>query len=156
MGFGMTQIRDNINRQDGFTMVEIIAVLLILAILATVVISRMSGTGSYDLASQVDVLKAQLRLAQARAMGTSRPWGINFASTTTYYLFDGVGSTTPVQIPEEESATVDLAAKGSALTVGSAPQRITFDAYGSPGTATLTVTTSGGNITITKNTGYIP
>lgn len=152
----MKQTRSQTRGKPGFTMIEIIAVLLILGIIAAVVVSRMSSTSSYDLTSQVDVLKAHLRLAQARAMGSSSPWGINFATTTTYYLFQGIGSTTPVQIPEEANATVDLTAKGSGLTIGSAPQRITFDAYGSPGTATLTVTTSGGNITITKNTGYIP
>jgi hypothetical protein len=89
-------------------------------------------------------------------MGASSPWGINFPTSTTYYLFQGSGSTIPVQLLGEDDATVNLTTKKSGLTINSAPQRITFDAYGSPGTATVTVTTSGGNIVVTKNTGFIP
>ena len=140
----------------GFTMIEMIGVLLILGIIIAVVASRMNDTGSYDLASQVEVVKAHLRLAQARAMSSGSPCGINFVSGTTYYLFQGDGSTTPVLMLGEEQATVNLTQKNSGLTISSAPQRITFDAYGSPGNTTLNVTTNNGNITVTKNTGYIP
>lgn len=142
--------------KTGFTMIEAIAVLLILGILAAVVVSRMADTTAYDLFSQREVIKAHLRLAQSRAMGSSSPWGINFATSKTYYLFQGDGSTTPVQLPGEDNATVNLTTKKSGLIIGSAPQRITFDAYGSPGATTITVTTNGGNITVTKNTGFIP
>ena len=137
-------------------MMEIIAVLLIIGIIAAVVVSRMGDTRAYDLASQVEVVKGQLRYAQSRAMSANSPWGINVTSTTTYYLFEGAGSMTPVLLPGENSITVSLTAKNSSLTINSAPQRITFDGYGSPGTTTLTVTTNGGNITVTKNTGFIP
>ncbi len=153
----MKLTRGTVHGKRGFTMLEIIAVLLILGIIAAVVASRMANTAAYDLSSQVEVLKAHLRLAQSRAMGSGSPWGINFVTSTTYYLFEGNGSTTPVQLPGEDNATVNLTTKKSGLTIGSAPQRITFDAYGSPGATTLTVTTNGGvNITVTKNTGFIP
>ena len=142
--------------KTGFTMIEIVAVLLNLGIITAVVVSRMANTTAYDLSSQMEVLKAHLRLAQSRAMGSSSPWGINFATSTTYYLFQGTGSTTPVQLLGEDNATVNLTTKKSGLTIGSTPQRITFDAYGSPGTTTVTVTTNGGNITVTENTGFIP
>jgi MSHA pilin protein MshC len=150
----MKQIR---RRTDaGFTIIEIVVVLLILGIIAAVAVSRMRDTTVYDLSSQLEVVKAHLRLAQSRAMGASSPWGINFPTSTTYYLFQGSGSTIPVQLLGEDDATVNLTTKKSGLTINSAPQRITFDAYGSPGTATVTVTTSGGNIVVTKNTGFIP
>jgi len=152
----MKQTRRRTIGKTGFTMIEIVAVLLILGIITAVVVSRMANTTAYDLSSQMEVLKAHLRLAQSRAMGSSSPWGINFATSTTYYLFQGTGSTTPVLILGEDNATVDLTIKKSGLTIGSTPQRITFDAYGSPGTTTITVTTNGGNITVTKGTGFIP
>jgi prepilin-type N-terminal cleavage/methylation domain-containing protein len=152
----MKQTRCKTIGNKGFTMIEIVAVLLILGIIAAIAVSRMSDTTAYDLSSQMEVVKAHLRLAQSRAMASSSPWGINFASSTTYYLFQGAGSTTPVQLLGEDNATVSLTTKQSGLTIGSAPQRITFDAYGSPGTTNVTVTTNGGNITVTKNTGFIP
>jgi len=150
----LRQTRD----QRGFTMIEIISVLLLIGIIAIVAVVRLSSTSSYDLASQLEVLKVHLRLAQTRAMSASSPWGICFSSSTAYYMFDGEGSTTPVFIAGENSATVDLTTKKSALSVTSTATipRVTFNAYGSPGNATLTITTNGGDITVTKNTGFIP
>lgn len=148
--------------KDGFTMIEVIAVLVILGILSAVVAVKMSGTSAVDLASQVEAVKGHLRYAQTRAMNSNMVvWGINFNSTTSYYLFQGVGSTTAVQLPGEASATISLTAKKSELTI--TPVRVTFnefgspcDASGTPLTADAAVTTSGGTITIKKNTGFIP
>ncbi|KQC10676.1 MAG: hypothetical protein APR62_11735 [Smithella sp. SDB] len=154
--------RQNKN-QRGFTMVEVITVLLIIALLAVVAIVRLSGTSSYDLATQTEVIKAHLRLAQAYAMKLNSLWGINFDSSTTYYLFQGSGSTMPVRIPGENEITVSMTTKKSTLTITSAPQRMTFNSYGSPVddsgnlmTSNITIVTNGGNITVTKNTGFIP
>mgnify|MGYP001335431434 FL=1 len=148
--------------KDGFTMIEVIAVLVIMGILSAVVAVKMSNTSAIDLASQVEAVKGHLRYAQTRAMNSNLvAWGINFNSTTSYYLFQGAGSATPVQLPGEDSATISLTAKKSGLTI--TPVRVTFnefgspcDASGTPLTADVTVTTSGGTITITKNTGFIP
>ena len=148
--------------KGGFTMIEIIAVLVILGILAAVVAVKMSNTSAVDLASQVEAVKGHLRYAQTRAMNSNLvAWGINFNSTTSYYLFQGAGSTIPVQLPGEEGAIVSLTAKKSGLTI--TPVRITFNEFGSPCndagvplTTNATVTTSGGTIIITKNTGFIP
>jgi len=149
--------------KGGFTMIEAIVVLVILGIFAAVVAVRMSGTGAYDLASQVEVVKGHLRYAQTRAMNSNLVvWGINFTDSTHYYLFQGAAPTTPVLLPGEDSATIDLPAKKSGLTI--TPVRITFNEFGSPcdasGTpltaADATVTTNGGTITVTKNTGFIP
>jgi len=149
-------MKDRCRNNSGFTMIELVAVLVILGIIAAVVAVRLYSTSVYDLVSQMEVVKAHLRLAQSRAMSTSSSWGINFGSSTTYYLFQGDGSTTPVQIIGEDNATVNLTTKKSALIISSAPLRITFNAYGSPGATTVTIATSGGNITVTKNTGFIP
>jgi prepilin-type N-terminal cleavage/methylation domain-containing protein len=152
-------------RKGGFTMIEAVAVLVILGILTAFVTVQMSGTSAYDVASQLEVVKGHLRYAQTRAMNSNLTvWGINFNSATTYYLFQGVGSTTPVLLPGEDSATINLTAKNSGLTI--TPVRITFNEFGSPCAATgtppaplsadATVVTSGGTITVTRNTGFIP
>lgn len=146
-------------------MIEVVAVLVILGIVAAVAAVTMSGTNTYDLASQLEVVKGHLRYAQTRAMNSNLTvWGINFDSATTYYLFQGVGSTTPVQFPGEDTATINLTAKHSGLTI--TPVRITFNEFGSPCAATgappapltanATVATSAGTITVTQNTGFIP
>ncbi len=144
------------NDQSGFTMIEVISVLVIIGIVAAVVIVRMTNTSGYDLVSQVEVIKGHLRLAQSRAMGSGSPWGINFDTATTYYLFQGSATTTPILLLGEDNVTVSLTAKQSNLSITSVPLLVTFDAYGSPGPNTINLGTNAGNITITKNTGFIP
>ncbi len=143
------------SKKNGFTIIEVIAVLLLISIVSAVVAVRMSDTAIYDLSSQVEVIKTHLRYAQIRAMDTNTPWGINFTSPTTYYLFEGSGSETPVILPDEAAATVNLATKNSDLVI-TPPGRVTFDTFGSPGAATITIPTNGGTITVTRNTGFIP
>lgn len=159
----MKRTAKQIRNQDGFTMIEVICVLVIIGIIAVAAVVRMTGKNNYDLNSQMEVIKEHLRLAQFRAMSSSSPYGINISSNTTYYLFQGIGSTTPLRLPGEDNATVSLTTKLSSLTITSAPQVITFNPYGSPVdasntlvTANITVATNGGNITVTKNTGFIP
>jgi MSHA pilin protein MshC len=152
----MKMIEKKIKNQHGFTMIEVISVLIIIGIIAAVAIIRMTNTSEFDLASQVEVIKGHLRLAQSRAMGTGSPWGINFNTATTYHLFQGSATTTPVLLLGEDNVTVNLTAKKSKLSITSAPLVITFDAYGSPGSNTINLVTSAGNITITGNTGFIP
>jgi type II secretory pathway pseudopilin PulG len=139
-------------------MIEVVAVLLIIGIISAVAVPRIIDTSAYDLSSQVEEVKNHLRYAQIRAMNTDSVWGINFTSATTYYLFQGTGSTTPVLLPGEDNATVTLTTKKSKLTITPPTGgRVTFDSYGSPGSATITIATNGGGtITVTQNTGFIP
>ncbi len=143
-------------KKGGFTIIEVVAVLILVGIVSAVAISRIGDTSTYDLNSQVEVVKSHLRYAQSRAMASGSPWGVNFTTSTTYHLFEGTATATPILFLGESSPTVSLTAKNSNLTISSAPQVVTFDAYGSPGTTTITITTNGGNITVTRNTGYIP
>jgi MSHA pilin protein MshC len=142
--------------QNGFTLIEIISVLIIIGIVAAVAMVRATSTRDYDLISQVEAVKAHLRLAQSVAMGLNSPHGIHFDSQTTYYLYDTTNSAKKL-LPGANELTVDLEAKKSELQITAVSRNpVVFDAYGSPGTQTITITTNGGDIVITKNTGYIP
>lgn len=152
----MKKIYGHVRGTGGFTMIEIISVLIIIGIVTTVVIVRLNNTRDYDLVSQLEVVKAHLRLAQIRAMSSSSSYGINFNSATTYYLFNADAPATQILIPGENDPTVTLTSKKTSLSISSAPHVISFDSFGSPGSNTITITTNAGNITITKNTGFIP
>jgi len=155
----MKQTGSKFKGRSGFTLVEVICVLVLVGIIALVAIARVMSTRDVDLATQLEVVKGHLRIAQSKAMSAGSPWGINFNSSTTYYLFQGIGSTNPILLPGDNSANniVDLTAKNSALTITPPSSNpVTFDAYGSPGPNTITITTNGGSITITRNTGFIP
>lgn len=163
----MSATTEKTSRKGGFTVIEVIAVLIIIGIVAAVAAVRISDRSTYDLVSQLEVVKGHLRYAQTRAMNSNTVvWGINFTNSTRYYLFQGTGSTTPVLLPGEENATIDLAAKNSGLTITNAPVRVTFNEFGSPCaasgtppaplTADVTITTNHATITVTRNTGFIP
>jgi len=160
----------------GFTMIEIIAVLLVISIIgAAAMISGGYSTSDYDLTSQADVLESQLRYAQARAMNTDIVWGIDFSSTTTYSLFKYTGgSNVPVDLPGEASSTVvfqDGNGNPTGMTV-TGEIIVSFDSRGKPytgeppaqtlqnegdGWRTITLSYEGNTetILITNNTGFI-
>jgi prepilin-type N-terminal cleavage/methylation domain-containing protein len=154
-----------IKRQSGFTMLEIIAVLVIIGIISAVAIVRMQSTRDYDVISRVEVVKTHLRLAQSRAMNSSRVWGINYSGTSNYSMFRNGSVTDVVRLPNQNADNVTLP-DGMTITTGI----VSFNAWGQPytdaaGTAaqtatrTITLTNKSGDarsISITKNTGFIP
>lgn len=137
----------------GFTMIEVIAVLLIVGIIAAVALSRIGSTSSYTLASEVDILKMHLRYVQYRAFSDDVTWGMSFAAGS--YTMQKNGATAPNNLPNESSPTHTL--PGGYSVTGTT---VAFDEWGSPGAADITVTLTGGgesrSFTITKNTGFIP
>ena len=142
--------------KNGFTMLEILAVLLVIGIISAIVISRASSTTAYSLDAEVQIIKSHLRHAQVRALSDDVTWGIAFSSNSYTLRRDGVAAT--ANLPNENGVTHNLA-KGVIITSG-AGSTVTFNNIGSPGstTATLTLSASGQtqNIIITKNTGFIP
>lgn len=164
------------DRQRGFTMMEVVVTLLVIAIIAAVAITRASSTTQPALIANTDKLKVHLRYAQLRALNsTERVWGINFSGTNIYGLYYGIPSDTiehGVPFPGEDAVTVTLPNTTITLAGGAV---LSFDTWGRPYTnsranfdsppvqqaadRTITLTDTDGNtetITITRNTGYIP
>ena len=77
-------------RSSGFTIVEIIVVLLLMSILAATLLGRSVTTTDLDLNSATDKVRNQLRFAQAEAMKRSDTvWGVN-SSGAEYWLFRAI------------------------------------------------------------------
>ena len=155
-------------------MIEMIMVLIVMAIMGTFILVR-ATPGSNDLIAQAEILKSHLRYAQIRAMNdTLQPnnhprWEMDFPNTTSYALYryrdDGSGIKDPADLPGENSNSHTLTTGISMTTdFGS---NINFNEWGipvdsvgttvgTPQTITFTQGTTTSNITITKNTGYIP
>ena len=150
-------MRARLKNNKGFTMIEVIAVLVILAIVSAVVISRGIATADVDLQVEVDTLKSHLRYAQYLAMNDLSPvkWGITI-SGQTYRLVrnpSGNGSTfdspTPCNLPNESSDT-------HSISPFSATSTVLFDEWGSPGVANINIALGGKTIEINAGTGFIP
>jgi prepilin-type N-terminal cleavage/methylation domain-containing protein len=144
---------------DGFTLVEVVAVLVVLGILAVVVVGRVSSP-SYDVVIQAELLKTHLRFSQFKALSdidgqAVTSWGMSFTGNS--YTLRQNGADAPVNLPNETSPTHSL---GSNVAFWSVPGEITFDEWGSPGGADITITLAQGtqtqSVTINGNTGYIP
>jgi prepilin-type N-terminal cleavage/methylation domain-containing protein len=100
-------------RQHGFTLIEITAVLVLMAIIAAYVIGRSVTTDQVDIVGQTDRLRNQIRFAQASAMKqSSHIWGIKSDSATNqYWLFAiELDREDPEEEPDIEPGEEDLAA----------------------------------------------
>ena len=167
----------------GFTLIEVIAVLIIIAVIAVVAVSR-SVDYSAEVYAGADALKAHLRYAQTMAMNSNPSsgaavWGIS-GTGSSYWLFQGTNpavAATYIRLPEDETfinsdRTINLTAKKIKLAVNFTiyfdNRGIPYSAYTSktvntPLAVALTINIQPLSaaapsvvITITPQTGYIP
>jgi len=157
--------RKDVLRAGGFTLIEIITVIIILGILALIATSGSGTLGGAELARKAE-LRAQLRYVQLRAMKTGSFHGIS-CDGTDYWAFSGGNATDTaarLSLPGETSNTITLASKN----LGMSTFTCYFDGLGIPyngppptklNTAqTITITAGGASdtLTITPETGYVP
>jgi prepilin-type N-terminal cleavage/methylation domain-containing protein len=148
----------------GFTLIEVIAVLIILGIIAAVAVSRVSSNQS-DLIPQTDIVKSHLRFAQLKALSddTSTSWGISFSSNS--YTLDKDGGDPSINLPGESSRSHSFLPTSVTISVTPAVP-VYFNSWGSLvsslgaplGTEYITITlTQNGNkaFKVYTNTGYI-
>lgn len=152
-------------REQGFTLIEIIAVLILIGIVGAVVFSRVTSTDDVDKKVKAEQVKGHIRFAQMRAMNTTSATAdcnapVSMAALEgKYYMFVNCDTTSKVVLPgAESSAGVDLPS-------GSTFPTFSFDTWGRPyandnatGTSTSieNLSIGGEAITIEKNTGYVP
>ena len=155
-------------------MIEIIAVLIVIGIVAAVAIGSVMGTSDSGRISQESVIKNNIRFAQSMAMKRGAIWGIK-SNGVAYWLFrtnDPDTLANQVALPNEGNAQISLADKGIALTAFT----VFFDGNGRPYTAYTDATTnvpvaaplvltvgslpagsaSSGTFSLAPETGFIP
>jgi prepilin-type N-terminal cleavage/methylation domain-containing protein len=162
-----------VRRPSGFTILEIIVVLLLMGILAATLLGRSITTGNLDLNSATDALRNQLRYTQAEAIKLAntddRVWGMNFTSDG-YWMFRGKDTGNKVRLPGVDSDVVNLTAFN--ISVSSNFSTVFFDWIGKPysaytseatntplsGLMNIRLTETGGQyreVTITPETGLV-
>jgi prepilin-type N-terminal cleavage/methylation domain-containing protein len=157
------QRRRRFGGQRGFTLFEVVMVLLILGVISYFAATRLFSGEAPSQGAEMELLKNHLRYAQSRAMNSESSWGIKFGSSTRYWLFKDPNDNTVIRLPGVESAD-GVMVLGSIQVSLPPGNKITFDHFGSPGSSvipSMTVQPQGGgstlgSITVTKNTGFIP
>lgn len=153
-------------KNAGFTLIEFIAVLMIMGILSVIIVSRWTLSDN-ELIGQIGIIKSHLRYAQSRAMSSSSNWYVHFETTPAQYTLykDGDGSK---YFPGETDSGMTLESGISLTAALTAAPYVIFDylgrpylnTSGTPGTqitaATTIITSSAGNIEIKPETGFVP
>lgn len=149
---------------SGFTLLEVILVIIFISIFAAIAVSR-QPVPEVTVRSASQGLVSHIRYAQMRAMYSAEPWGIRYTGASgTYWLFeDTIANRQP--FPGATDDQIDLTEEGITITQGDFT--LSFDDWGVPtiadasftfsdGQATLTLSTGvqSGNVSITENTGY--
>ena len=114
----------------GFTLLEIIVVMVLVGIIATVAFTRSISTNKLNLVSRADKIQTHVRYAQSMAMKTNEVWGI-FCNGSQYWLFNGYTVPelmTAVKLPGENNSVIELADSGLSIF----PFWVYFDRFGKP------------------------
>jgi prepilin-type N-terminal cleavage/methylation domain-containing protein len=155
----------------GFTMIEMVMVLVIMAIFAAIVVSRASLSTSET--NEGEILKSSIRFAQIKAFDNAvdtNNWGIKVTNSGASYelVYNGVTQTSLVVNLPGECGPNPMACISTpthtlptditiSITPGSA---VNFNRWGSPGTEEVAIALKKGGSTIsslkvTPNTGLI-
>lgn len=140
-------------QQSGFTLIELIMVIVIMGALAVVAFSKFSRD-SFDVVAASGELVQAIRYAQEKSMSNSGATNYNIKITNTGYAVEQGSSSIPS--PVDGSAGYTNSWSGIALDTTTT---ISFDAYGNPGLAApLTITLSKGtgsdSVTVENVTGF--
>jgi prepilin-type N-terminal cleavage/methylation domain-containing protein len=161
--------------RHGFTMIELLIVMAILAIAAAIVVPMASSAGSMQLRAAVNIVAADLEYAKSLSISRGQKYAVIFDKTTeSYRVTDETGTTISHPVKKGFPFVVDFRNDGRLAGVDIVDvsfdglAAVSFDSLGSPyhGTggsaASLNsgvITVRAGGLTRTVNveavTGYI-
>jgi MSHA pilin protein MshC len=150
-------------REYGFTIVELVAVMVIVGIIASVSAPRFVGVDAFDARGSYGTLTAALRYAQKTAIAQRRTVYAN-VNTSSRTVCLGYTSNCSSAVIDPSTQAVYAKTLSSNVTITSSANTIGFDGLGRPVPntgATFTIqnaivpSESTRTITIEQDTGYV-
>jgi len=139
----------------GFTLIEMIVVVMVLSVLAVVVMPRMSGPNDFDTQAFHDRALAAVRYAQKVAIAQNTTVFVITAGNVLSLCFDA-GCAVAVNDPAATQALTVAAPSGTTLT--SSAGSFSFDGLGRPSGGAVVFTVGGTptrTFTVEQETGYV-
>ncbi|GAA5179891.1 hypothetical protein GCM10025771_23120 [Niveibacterium umoris] len=145
------------SRSAGFTLAELIAVLVIVGILAAVAMPRFAARSGFDAFGYGETLRRGLRLAQKAAIAKRRTTCVSQTATTLTLSFASAAGSGSCDTPLLDPATGAAFSESVPSGLGVAVASFSFAPSGRPSAAQSIAVT--GDITVTvvveAETGYV-
>lgn len=144
--------------QRGFSLVELILVMVIAGIIAAVAVPRLIGRNSFDSRGFADQLAATARFAQKLAIAQRRMVVVRLTPGAATLCYNDVGTCVAAPGPGGEKPYTVSAPGG--VTIASPVASLVFDAIGRPVgiTAPLDIQVNGSgahHVWVEQETGYV-
>lgn len=150
---------------SGFTVIEILLVVVIIAIAAMLAVPMIGSAGSVQIRSAANMIAADLEYAKSMAISRGQNFSVVFdESTESYRIEDQEGATIPHPVKKGFDYVIDFRSDGRLNRVDiadvdfDAASAIEFDYLGSPlNSGFITLQAAGTTMTITVEpvTGFI-
>lgn len=139
----------SLKKQSGFTLVELIVVILITGILSISIAPRFFGVSSYEDRKAADELLTALRHSQQMAM--NRGGNIQLLLTATNFTVQISGG---IALRSPDGLPAYVKSFPTNVAVSPVPTTITYDRLGRPDSGHI-ITVGSQTITVEEETGYV-
>jgi len=140
----------------GFTLTELVVVIMVLGALAVVALPRFADQTDFTAQGTADQAASALRYAQKAAIAARSDVLVTFGANGFTVCFAPAGSCTSDVVDPTRGAALAVSGDASVTVSGSS---FSFDALGRPSAGATAVTVSGGGLTRTltveAETGYV-
>lgn len=149
-------------RQSGFTLIELIMVLVLAGVLSVFVVPKLFNTDDFNARGFHDETLAFLRYAHKTAVAQRRPVCVTFAATTATLTIDADRNTATgangceTNLTGPRGGTPGAISARGAVQYSAVPSAQVFNGLGQPGAGqTIQVTGAANQIAVEAGTGYV-